>query len=138
MKLAIKKESHIAQVRQSDLTLTQKVQNILGWSHQQYCNHQYEQYEAFIARECAMHPDIAQILRYSETFRGFWNNEWIIRNQQEFMSFAPDAVDGIDEVDEYMYIHSHQRLINDMFFMNKYECILKQILKQGYDELNEL
>lgn len=132
MKTLIKQQTHIGKVRQEDLTVTQKTQQLLGWSHDQYCNHQYDQYEAFIARECFDHPVIKQQLRVSETFRGFWNNEWIIRNQQEFLPFASDCTMGDAYIEEeYLFINNHQRLINDIFFMNKYESVLRLILKKN-------
>lgn len=132
MKTLIKQQTHISKVRQFDLTVTEQIQQLLGWSHEQYCNHQYEQYEAFLARECSNHPVIQQQLRYSETFRGFWNNEWIIRNQQEFLPFASEcASDAADIVDEYLFINNHYRLINEVFFIHKYEAVLALILKNN-------
>lgn len=131
MKTLAKQITHIGRVRQNDLTTSEKVSQLLGWSHDQYCNHQYEEYEAFLARENAAYPEIREELRYSATFRGFWNNEWTLRNQQEFLPFATECEMGEAYMtDEYLFINNHMRLINDLFFMNKYEYILNMIIKQ--------
>jgi hypothetical protein len=131
MKTLSKQSTHIGKVRESDLTTTEQVQKVLEWTHEQYCNHQYEEYESFLARENIEHPVICQELRYSEIFRGFWINEWTLRNQQEFLPFALDCeMDVAYITDEYLFINNHKRLINDHFFMDKYEYMLNLILKQ--------
>lgn len=124
--------------------------SLLNWSTDQYYQFQYEQYEAFLKRAFYGQREIeCKIVRYSPLMRGLWNNEWIIRNDNDFIEFARDSMQAqvlvnnigqlevieVDEAvqssvyDEYIYIHNAQRLYNNFEFMAKYYHVLTLIAK---------
>jgi hypothetical protein len=139
--------SHIATIRQANQTQMQQVCQLLGWTLNQYCQHQYYTYEKLIERICYGYPAIAQQMRYSPVFRGFFNQEWALRTQTEFLPFAHDLVQDILQVnhhgqletilgtpygdaylhDEYAYIHNPMLLVNNHAFMHKYNNLLHLI-----------
>jgi hypothetical protein len=129
MKTLIKPISHISSVRYTDLTTSQYVQQVLGWTHQEYCNYQFEQYEDFAESDFYNHRPIIDKLRHSAVFRGFWNNEWALRNEIEFLPFAKDSDLPIWELKAmYKYIHSYEKLQSDHQFLKRYESVLSLAL----------
>ncbi len=137
--------SLMARARRRQTSQIPEVCELLNWSHQQYCDHQYEQYELFITRKCEGYPKICRQLRYSPIFSGFWTNAWAQRNQVDFLPFAGDklsktyvSAEGVlginadyevdpDMVDGYLYINNYMRLINDDEFMIQYDHALKLV-----------
>src|SRR5690606_10450001 len=68
------------------------ISQILGWTEQQYYEHQYEQYEAYLKRSMYnVSLEVYNEVRYSELMRGFWNNEWMRRNYN-FLLVAEDLL----------------------------------------------
>lgn len=79
--------THIAKVRQQHLSQIDEVCQLLDWTHQQYCQHQFEQYQAFISILFKNYPELIKEVEYSAVFRGFWNKEAAKRNA-EWLAFA--------------------------------------------------
>jgi len=127
-----------------------EISEMLGWTDQQYYEHQFEQYEEFLKRSfygCSI--ETYNKVRYSELMRGLWNNEWILRNEEVFLPMARfhlfngmevddngvlfriTPVEGSKEHvrDEYEFIHSGKLLYNNSKFLVKYYHILKLISK---------
>lgn len=128
MKTTLQHTTHITRTRQERATLIERICELLNWSHDQYCWHQYEQYELFLSQICAGYPVIYYQLRYSSVFRGFFNITWDVRTKQEFLPFAKDFEPGDAYlVDEYLLIHNYRRLLNDDEFMMEYNHILRLI-----------
>lgn len=150
-------KTHIGKVRQQNLTQIERVCELLNWTREQFCKHQYSQYEAFVKRACADLPEAANYLRYSKTFRGFFNHEWMIRTAAKFLPFATDmtmptlellkqvwnngdvTLEGVEYseglpygaaylVEEYVLIHKAQRLFYDEAFAQSYANIIDLIL----------
>lgn len=131
MKTLTKNPTHIAQVRNYNLTINEEVQRILGWSHDRYCQHQFLQYELFAKLDFCNYKPLIDTLRHSSVFRGFFNNEWNRRNEEDFLPFATDCdLDPCDIMEEYQYIHSPTRLLNDFGFVRRYEAVLTIVLKE--------
>lgn len=148
MKTLIKKSTHIAQQRQKNLTQIERICYMLGWSHDDYCRHQYAEYEMFIRVACTDLPSVANQLRYSPQFRGFFNNEWMTRNECAFLPFAECLIQDSMEVDtqgaliviegiecgnsflveEYFATHAHRSLFCDADFKNRYAHMIERIL----------
>ncbi|HMI03057.1 MAG TPA: hypothetical protein VK541_11280 [Pedobacter sp.] len=152
MKTLEKKKTHIAKIRQKNQTQIDRVCQLLNWSHEDYCNHQYLEYEMFIAMACMVMPKSAILLRYSPQFRGFFNSEWMRRNDTDFIPYANSvcsehidirydgeefsgwriypAVEYGDEfiIEEYLMTHSHQSLFCDADFANRYKHMITDIL----------
>lgn len=125
--------------------------SILGWTEQQYCDHQFESYESFVfwvyKRD---NQHLANKVRYSPIFRGLWNNEWLNRNDKFVHKAKYDLFSGfeIDEsgelltvpppdshtmekiVYEYKSIHSSWKLRNDPMFMQKFYHALDLISRR--------
>ncbi|MGB4776125.1 MAG: hypothetical protein WBP45_13180 [Daejeonella sp.] len=128
MKMLIQSTTHIGRIRKEQASQIEQVCDLLNWTHDEYCDHQYKEYEAFIARMFDGYPVMMQQVRYSSAFRGFWNNEWAIRNEIDFLPFAKECqMDEAFIMEEYLYIHSHYRLMNDDDFLSKYNSALKLI-----------
>src|SRR5690606_16555873 len=95
MKTTLSKPRKITQaakvVALGDVQATE-ICKILGWTDQQYYDHQYLQYEDFLKRSlfCANIEQYNEV-RYSELMRGFWNNEWVQRNYS-FLLVAEDLL----------------------------------------------
>ena len=143
-------KTHIGTVRKENLTQLQMICTLLNWSHEKYCNHQYSQYEEFIKRACKDLPDAETLLRYSSIFRGFFNQEWSLRNQSEFLFEAQEMTKHICEVNacgdliyiegvpnghykivyEYLTLHDARALFYDEAFANKYCNVIDLILKK--------
>jgi len=90
MKNLTKKITHIESIRQVNTDQIQKVCELLDWTHQQYCDHQYEEFQALIKHICIGSAREQNFLLKSGEFRGFCNNEWIRRNQVNFLPYAAD------------------------------------------------
>jgi hypothetical protein len=148
MKTLIKHTSHVAQVKSENLTQVQTICELLQWSEQQYYEFQFEQYIAFIDRMFFDYPDVlANSVKHSATFRGFWNNQVAIRNKVDFLPFATAETEDLFEVnadgeltkyaalalgdsylvDEFMLVHNPKRLMHDDDFMRQYNYALKLI-----------
>ena len=120
--------THIAKIRKQQSTQLEEVCSLLKWSEEQYCWHQYEQYERFIHVNCGTMIYLRRELRYSNLFRGFWNNAWAKRNEVEFLPFAYECKYDSDYLlEEYLHINSYERLLHNTEFMNEYDQILKLI-----------
>lgn len=121
----IAKKSHIAQIRErieSDQLTTQQV---LLWSHEAFCHHQFEEYCAFVEELTEGWSQVREDILYSSVFRGFWISEWSLRNKVEFLPFAIESEDYEYVLDEYLFIHDHKRLLEEDEFMNRYAHLLK-------------
>lgn len=118
---------------------------ILGWTEQQYYDHQYEQYEEYLKRSLyGLQEELYNASRYSGLMRGFWNNEWVRRNYS-FLLVAEDLLyEGVavdtdgqlieithDEAvlahlyDEYMYMHNAVLLSSNPYVRERFMHILK-------------
>ncbi|MDM1048031.1 hypothetical protein [Sphingobacterium hotanense] len=129
-----------------------EIRDFLSWSEQQYFEHQFEQYEEFLKRALYSSPmEIFNKVRYSPLMRGLWNNEWIFRNERQFLPMARDFnFSGVVEnedgelvlylpleeldtqeslIDEYEFIHNAKILFSDHDFMVKFYHVLKLISK---------
>ena len=148
MKTALKTNTHVAQVISDNLNQMQTVCELLNWTEQQYCNFQFEQYEAFIDMMFYGYPEIfANSVKHSPSFRGFWNCQVAERNRLDFIDFAKAETEELHEVnmdgelipykalpfgdayivDEFMFIHNPKRLMHDEEFMIQYNHTLKLI-----------
>ena len=140
--------THIATVRQLNQSTCEQICGLLQWDWERFCRHQYDCYEAFVSKACETLPYAKEVLRYSSVFRGWFCNEWIKRNEAEFLPFAIDLtsvpfgfVDGRFEefelvpkgdiylIDEYLTINCPNRLYYDDEFGLKYSVIVEEILK---------
>lgn len=143
--------THIEKVKQADANDLEIICSILGWTKEQYCEHQFYNYTAFLKR--VMHGKPVQALNtvmYSDVMRGFFNNEWSKRNQNEFLPFASDYFTHSQSyvcpneglvlvwdytpftdflIDEYMYTHCPYLLINDKGFMIRFNNTINLIFK---------
>lgn len=121
-------KTHIAKVRDVQFNQMTHVCGLLNITREGYCWHQYRQYEAYVKLLCSEKPHFADKIRYSAAFRGFWNNEWAMRNQVEFLPFAYESKYDLKEVmAEYLHINSALRLFHEDSFYNRFENILKLI-----------
>jgi hypothetical protein len=105
-----------------------EVCELLHWTPEQYCQHQYEQYEKFaaIATRYVRYPELKDWIRLSPVYRGFWNNEWEQRNRVEFINYAYYNSDNhVNVVEEYRYVHSADRLLFDELFFGRFQNIVK-------------
>jgi hypothetical protein len=144
MRTLTKTTTHIALAKQYNDKVMQQVCELLNWTPDHYCQHQYDVYESFLLQMEGDSPKVLAQLRHSPTFRGFWLNEWNKRTKEDFIIFAVlgysntslDASGGIvyeestcDDYDyhEYMFVHSASRLMNDTAFLSAYEHILHLI-----------
>lgn len=141
------KKTIIGELRNEVAGNASEVCHLLGWTFEQYCLHQLEVYTRLVDRLFEGYPEeLKQNLLYSPVFRGFFNKEWDLRNR-EFIPFAIDitsrvmAVDCLGELhdefwgmhgdayllDEYLFLNSVTRLVNDRYFMDRY-CNLLRII----------
>lgn len=102
------------------------VQDYLGMTSEAYCWHQFREYCAFVEGLTEGWDKVRKQLLYSPVFRGFWNNEWARRNREDFLPFAAGNELELN-LAEYDYIHSHERLMHDEDFMDRYANILRII-----------
>lgn len=144
-------KTHIARQRQADRFAMLEICKTLHWTERHYCNHQFEVYLKFLERRFFGRPiGMLKKVTYSSLMRGFFNNEWAYRDQTGFLPFAEDAcrysqssvceVGGLflctdysafDDflVQEYIYEHSHYCLMDNKAFMNRFDNVLKMVLK---------
>ena len=107
---------------------SKRIRNFLQFTHLEYCNHQFENYEAFLNQDFNEDWVMNQKIGYSSAFREFWNEEWMLRNRLEFLPFAEDnTFDFQDLRREYFFIHCPQRLLNQPAFLSRYELILNSL-----------
>lgn len=150
-------KTHIAKVRQQNLTQIDRVCELLKWTREQFCKHQYHEYENFVKLACVDFPEIANDIRYSPIFRGMFNHTWMQRTEAEFIPFANDmtaptfdfivsfnqvrkpVLEGVEYseglpygaaylVEEYKLIHQSKRLFYDHAFANSYADIIDLII----------
>jgi hypothetical protein len=142
------KTTHIAKVRTANKEGIQQVCYLLDCSEQFYCDYLFSQYCLFIENKYKGYPDLlANQILYSKYFRGFFNNEAAKRDEVEFLPYAIDVteelmmintdgrlqiiepvpVGGDYLINEWLEIHSYQRLLDDEVFLNHFEHILKLI-----------
>lgn len=125
---ATKTETHIGKVRSRNKSQIHQVGELLGWTDQQYCNHQFDEYCKFVERLSHDYPIVRKQILYSAYFRGMWNSEWMVRNESEFIPYAIEACFDLPEITaEYLFVHSHVRLLHDEGFMSRYSRVLKLI-----------
>lgn len=140
--------THIAKVRAANATQLETVCDLLNWTKEKYCKHQFFVYEELIKKLNEGLPKAEKALRYSPHFRGYFNDLWTARTKTEFLPFATDLVNDVVELDEnyhlfvepginkgdhylvaeYMLIHSPQRLAYDDEFTDQYMNIIDKIL----------
>lgn len=121
-------KTHIGKIRASHSDQMDEICSLLDITKSGYCWHQYKQYEKFLSIVCNDYTNHLEKLRYSSTFRGFWNNEWAQRNEIDFMPFAYESkYDKKEIMKEYVFIHSADRLFHDEDFYNRFDNILKLI-----------
>jgi len=125
----------------------QRICQLLTWTPEAYCLHQYTEYELCIARICQRLPGAARLLRYSTPFRIFYNNEWAWRNENEFIPFANSLTEDLLDIDEegvsiykgmeygtpllieeYCSTHAAQQLFYNEEFTTKYCQIVDHLL----------
>jgi hypothetical protein len=121
------KTPHIQQQRNLIQTDQELAQTLLQWSHEEYCIHQFGEYCAFVEALTEGWAAVRQDILYSPVFRGFWNAQWAIRNREDFLEFATDCPDYHYLKTEYLFVHSHERLLEDEEFMTRYSHMLKLI-----------
>jgi uncharacterized secreted protein with C-terminal beta-propeller domain len=121
-------KTHIAQVRIDNDDQLNEVCQLFGWSRDKYCEHQFAIYQKLVAELCKDWPRVKIEVEYSPVFRGFFNNEWNLRNETEFLPMAYDfKYDPWYITKEYLLIHDHERLLNDDNFMRRYAQIMRMI-----------
>lgn len=136
--IATKTETHIGKVRSRMVEQIHEVNGLLEWSHEQYCNHQFEEYLLFVEKLSQGYPSVRSQIMYSPIFRGMWNNEWSIRDEYNFIPFAVDCWFDVPAItDEYLWLHSHVRLLQDEAFMNRYAQVMKLIHKDERRSSND-
>lgn len=144
-----KKISLIEKTNQLNETQLSEICGMLRWTEQQYCAHQFEQYEAFLKRAMlGSHESIVNRVRYSPLMRGLWNNEWIRRNEAflpmarytmfeglevnrkgRLCNQAPDEEDLERTTEDYYTIHNGKLLYSNFQLLSKFHHILKLIYR---------
>lgn len=140
MKTALSKPTHVEAVRDRAFNQMLMICNCLGWNEAYYSEHQLKEYELFLKRYFCGKPEaILNAVKYSPIMAGLWKNEWIVRNRTEFIPFAsemctesmhvnelgyfvhyvPSDTDYARVYDEYCWLHSAIRLLNDVNFMRQ-------------------
>ncbi len=148
----IEKKTMLSTAKGRALVVQTKVCDYLGWNVKQYCEHQSDQYEEFLQFMFEGFPEIMMNeVRYSPIMSGFWKNEWIIRNERDFLPLAdeemetkmevsekgkliitePDLVSKSIVLNEYLYFNSGLTLVDDDYFMASYNEVLKMIRNES-------
>ncbi|WP_286778725.1 MULTISPECIES: hypothetical protein [Sphingobacterium] len=148
----IEKTTMVSTAKGRALGVQTKVCQYLGWDAKQYCEHQSEQYEEFLEFMFKGFPEIMMNeVRYSSIMAGFWKNEWIIRNERDFLPLAdeemetkmeitkegkllvkePDLISKSIVLNEYLYFNSGLTLVDDDYFMASYNETLKLIRNES-------
>lgn len=139
---------HIQTIRTAHATQLAQVCHYLGWSKQQYCNHQFATYTAFLTQMFYGAPTSwLQEAEYSPVMRGFFNNEWEKRNTQ-FLPYAKElCFTGIEVtprgkmqncyglplgsdalLSQYEFTHSITEMLDCSQFLNSYNTALKLVM----------
>jgi hypothetical protein len=116
---------HIQQQRELIKDEQAQAQLLLTWTHEDYCIHQFGEYCAFVEALTEGWPAVREDILYSPVFRGFWTSEWATRNRLDFLAFATECPDYHYMKTEYLFIHSHERLLEDEEFMGRYGHLIK-------------
>ena len=138
--------NHMATIRVAYKSQLKRICELLEWTEEQYCSHQFEQYVAFIENMFKHFPIMAKQVLYSPIMCGFWINEANIRNEVYFFPYAISTTatlwvnesgkifevepSCIDVVEEYLHTHHALTLQNDDEFMMKYNRVLETIRKE--------
>ncbi|MEZ2337654.1 hypothetical protein AB6735_18555 [Mucilaginibacter sp. RCC_168] len=121
-------KTHIAQVRDENADQLNEVCELLGWTHEQYCEHQFLEYQLFVQELAKEWPAVCRQIEYSAVFRGFWNNEWAARVELDFLPFAYEIkFDRWAMTHEYHHINDFMILLNDDAFMLRFEQVRELI-----------
>jgi hypothetical protein len=124
----INRKTHIDTVRESYSNQMEEVCQILAWKQNDFCMHQFAEYERFAKIVSLEFPHLLNRIRYSPVFRGFWVNEWAQRNQLNFIPYSKEcAFSRIWILDEYLFLNDAERLYRDEGFYIRFENILKSI-----------
>lgn len=124
----INRKTHIETVRETYSNDMQQVCKILKWDEQDYCHHQFAEYEKFAQIVSLEFPELRNRIRYSPVFRGFWVNEWAKRNQSEFIPYSDGCSFSLTWIlDEYLFTNDAERLYRDEAFYTRFENLLKSI-----------
>lgn len=122
--------THKQKVKLEHLSQAAQVCNLLGWTWEQFTEHQFEQYLLFVDKICQGWPAVREEIQSSPVFRGFWINEW---NQRVALDWLPMAIDNCEAeayiMDEYLFVNNHIRLLNDEQFMVGYNHVCRMIRK---------
>ena len=146
MNIATKTTTHIARAKQYNDKVMQQVCELLNWTEQQYCDHQYRIYEKIVDRLFYEMPKEQQSIRYSPVFRGFFINEWNKRTIVEFLSYAviadsetcigadgslnhQEISDSANDEQEYLFVHHQHKIIGDTTFLTSLNQALDIIFK---------
>ncbi|MGE0931700.1 hypothetical protein [Peijinzhouia sedimentorum] len=127
MKTATK--THIGQVRQHHAEAKQSIAELLGWSEQEYCNFQFAEYCKFADTLYEGWDAAREQLMYSPVFRGFWLNQWHMRDalileESTSRSYLSEEFRRIHFERKYMLINDHRTLMDDDDFMESYGHLL--------------
>ncbi|WP_286803409.1 MULTISPECIES: hypothetical protein [Sphingobacterium] len=149
-----KKKKMPSLVEQTRVLCQEQIQEIcrlMKWTEQEYCDHQFEQYEIFLKRALfGAHINVFNKVRFSPLMRGLWINEWMRRNEDIFLPMArynmfegmevnekgilgtvvPDEESRIYTSEEYYTLHNGKRLYADADMMVKFGHVLNLIYKQ--------
>jgi len=116
--------TRIARIREENSSQMDEICQLLGWTTDEYCWNQFREYQLFVAELCAGWPEVRREVEYSPVFRGFFNNEWNLRNENEFLPTAYEMkYDSWFLLREFRDIHDYKALLDDERFMMKYEQI---------------
>jgi len=111
------------------VSINKRTREFIEYSHEEFCNHQFENYEAFVSQDFQQYPGLIKKVKYSSMFRKFWNAEWLYRNKTEFLPFAETCSLSVKDLrGEYLFMHSTERLLNQPDFISRYEDLLKEII----------
>lgn len=114
-------------MREAQQGVKERVQAVLYWTEQQYCDFQFEAYCGFVESVAEGWPKVRAQLLYSPYFRGFWNNEWVNRDEHNFLAFAEECSDYSHNLSEYQLINAPNTLLEDDGFMMRYNQVLEII-----------
>lgn len=117
--------THIQQQRELILDEQSHVRELLRWSNEDYCMHQFGEYCAFVEALTQGWEAVREDILYSPVFRGFWISEWTTRNRLDFLCFADECPDYHYVKTEYLFLHSHERLLEEEAFMIRYGHLIK-------------
>lgn len=147
MKTLTKTTTHVSRAKEYNNSIMQQVCDLLNWTPDQYCNHQYACYEDTLHRLFYETPVVLEQLRLSPVFRGLFINEWNDRTKCDLLDqamvqdsgtlLAPDGsfvfqeLDSSNDEQEYLFIHSAHRLANDPEFLTAINQVMDLVFKSS-------